>query len=113
MDEAAIPVNVGRALEGLKRRLAARFGPAFIELRLFGSYARGEQHDESDVDVVLLFAEELDPDVVRALFDDVTQVELKEGLVISPKVWSVAQFRRMAEEEQQIALDIEEQGIRA
>ena len=49
------PANVRGAVEELKRRLESRFGPRLLEVRLFGSYARGEQDDESDVDVLLLF----------------------------------------------------------
>lgn len=112
MHDAAIPDNVRRALDKLKRRLAERYGERFVELKLFGSYARGEQRDESDVDVLLLFSEELHPGEVRRLFDEIARIDIEERLFLSPLICSVERFRRMRDEEAQIALDIEEHGIR-
>src|SRR5690606_38370813 len=36
------------------RRLRARFGSRVVDLRLFGSTARGEAHEESDVDIAVV-----------------------------------------------------------
>lgn len=110
--EPAIPQNVRRALAVLKEKLSARFGGTLVELRLYGSYARGEQHEESDVDVLVLLRAEPTRHEVDELFRDVAQVDIEEGLFIAPLVCSEERFCRMRDQELQIALDIEEQGIR-
>ena len=46
-----------RALEELASRLRHRFGAAVVDLRLFGSVARGESHEDSDVDVAVVLAD--------------------------------------------------------
>ena len=43
------------------RRLAQHFGDGLIEARLFGSKARSEAKEESDVDLWLLFDRRLSP----------------------------------------------------
>ncbi|MBI3183236.1 MAG: nucleotidyltransferase domain-containing protein [Myxococcales bacterium] len=111
-DFPAIPASVKGALVALRERMRARFGERFIEARLFGSYARGEQHHESDVDVALLFADELSLEERDAVFDDVAAIDIEFKLWVSPKIFSRTELERMREDELQLALDIEEEGIR-
>ena len=49
----SLPAPVVRALGRLRAALQARFGGRLRELVLYGSYARGQAHDESDVDALL------------------------------------------------------------
>ncbi|MBI2892956.1 MAG: nucleotidyltransferase domain-containing protein [Deltaproteobacteria bacterium] len=42
------------ALGGLSRWLRDRFGARLKELALFGSYARGESREDSDIDVLVV-----------------------------------------------------------
>ena len=37
-----------------KSRLKSLYGDELVELVLFGSYARGEEHEESDVDFAIV-----------------------------------------------------------
>jgi uncharacterized protein len=106
----SLPANVERAIHSLKARLTSRFGSRFAELRLFGSFARGEQHEESDIDVLVLFEEEKWDEV--ALFDEVAAVDVAERVWISPLILSRRNFERMVAEELGIAQAIEEEGIR-
>lgn len=43
-----------RWVEDLRDRLRAEYGPRLRDLRLFGSKVRGDFHDESDIDVLVL-----------------------------------------------------------
>lgn len=105
----AVPANVERALHALKQRLEAQFGSGFVDLRLFGSFARGEQHDESDVDVLILFAgERWDDD---ALFRELAAVDVEHRVWISPVTLSKERYQQMVRDEVGIALAIEEEGI--
>src|SRR2546428_13460181 len=91
----AIPASVKGSLVAVRVRMRARFGGRFLEARLFGSYARGEQHEESDVDVALLFRERLTPDEADVIHDDAAAVDVQFKLWLSPKVFTREQFDRM------------------
>jgi predicted nucleotidyltransferase len=69
MDPASRPPAVDRALVALKARLSATLGARLRELRLFGSYARGDAGAESDVDVLVL---------VDRLRDSIERLDLVE-----------------------------------
>lgn len=49
-----LPPSLELALSEYAERLRRLFGERLLELRLFGSYARGEAHEDSDVDVLVL-----------------------------------------------------------
>jgi len=69
-----------------KAALQEIYGDDLAELILFGSYARGDQHEESDVDFAVVFR-----DQHRDSFDDgvkttklASRLSLKYGLMVSP-----------------------------
>lgn len=43
-----------RAVEQFREGIRHRFGSRLRDLRLFGSKARGDDHDESDIDILVL-----------------------------------------------------------
>lgn len=47
-------------LPALRRRLEAHYGDRLVRAVLFGSYARGEATEESDVDVLVVLGGEVD-----------------------------------------------------
>jgi len=49
-----IPRTVEETLDAFVAGVRARFGARVAGIRLFGSYARGEANDESDVDCLVL-----------------------------------------------------------
>jgi predicted nucleotidyltransferase len=80
---------LARFTRGIRRAL----GPRLKEMKLFGSRARGERHDESDVDILIL-VEGLDFDtrynVISALSSEVlteTGVPIST-LSLKPEVWA-------------------------
>lgn len=105
----ALPERVERALRLLKERLGRRFGGELVEVRLFGSFARGEQHEESDVDVLILFEHENWDE--GALFREIAEVDRSERVWISPLVCSRSRFEAMRRDEVGIALEIDAQGM--
>jgi len=107
----AIPFEVRAALAALKERLRARFAERFLEMRLFGSFARGEQHEESDVDVLLLFDQPLGAKDQEALFHEVAAVDIRHRLWISPLILSRDKLAQMLADELQLALDVEHEGL--
>ncbi len=48
-------------LQGLKRELVQIYGPRFRQMILYGSYARGDAQEGSDVDILLVLEDAGDP----------------------------------------------------
>lgn len=106
----ALPPNVERAVRSVRERLGRRLGQELLDVRLFGSYVRGEQHEESDVDVLILLASE--PADEDPIFDEIAEIDRLEHVWISPLICSRPRYEEMIRDEVGIALEIEAEGIR-
>ena len=91
--------------------LRDRFGSRLVGVRLFGSYARGETHEESDVDCLVLL-DCVAPEDDRAITDLTGDLTWQAGgVVISPLVMSVDRFNAWKARERRAALEIDREGI--
>lgn len=75
-------------------RLRDRFGARFVDARLFGSAARGELHEDSDIDVVVRVEGATHADKVAAI-EIGAECSLVAGLRIAPIVMSPAEWARL------------------
>ena len=75
------------------------FGNAIKDAYLYGSYARGDYHDESDIDILLTV--DLDPAAISALRNRVgmisSDLSLKHDVTVSVTVKPFDQFRQYAD----------------
>ena len=79
--------QVSNALRALAARLGERFSDRLGMVRLFGSHARGDAHEESDVDVLVVI--EAPSWAERAAAADLaTEVSFASGLCLSAVVLS-------------------------
>jgi uncharacterized protein len=112
MAVVAPPPAVGLALERFGTALRARFGDRLVELVLFGSYARGAAHEDSDVDVLVVIRG-LAADEWRAVFD----IAYAEGrgqddtVGLSPLVFASEQAARMRAGGRRLFRDIDREGV--
>ena len=83
MDQAQIE----KAIQALKKELINRFGPD-VELRIFGSVARGDYQEHSDVDILVVLPVPVHNAVEEQVFDMAYDIELEYGLVIGTIVYS-------------------------
>ena len=85
-------------IEEMRSSLRAHYGELFRGLVLYGSYARGDHDPESDIDVLVLLAEELDVDherrAVFQLTHDVCDRNSFHGVLVSPKVARETDYQR-------------------
>lgn len=93
-----------------ERRMRDRFGARVESVRLFGSYARGQAHEDSDVDVIALvqdlsWAEKIEAVGIGA------EVSLVFGLQLAPVVMSTKDFNRLIALESAFAEDIVREGV--
>ncbi|MBF5045998.1 nucleotidyltransferase domain-containing protein [Simulacricoccus sp. 17bor-14] len=80
-----------RALGNYKSRLLERFGNRLERVALFGSRARGDAHEDSDVDVLVLIhgASGLEEREAAQLAGDVA---VQDGVWLSPAVYSAEHY---------------------
>jgi len=61
MPPRELPRQVRLALEELKASLAEIYGPRFQGVYLYGSYARGDFRESSDIDLLILLSGPVNP----------------------------------------------------
>jgi uncharacterized protein len=98
------------ALQELRAFLDQRFGARVRELSIFGSAARGERHEDSDVDVLVVV-------------DDLTSAERREiawfsgelltrhDVLIAPLAMSTAHRQELRDRELGISRELDRDGI--
>ena len=93
-----------------KKLLQDIYGNDLAELILFGSYARGEQHEESDVDFAIVFRnQDIRPSAELFKTSPIaSRLSLKYGLMISSLPVSLHKKQTSM---QGIYRDIREEGI--
>jgi uncharacterized protein len=85
-------------------------GTQLKAVRLFGSRARGEGHEQSDLDLALI----VEPGGRTrrvALYDLAFDIGLAHGVELAPHVVEEPQFLELKRRERRIALEIEAEGI--
>jgi predicted nucleotidyltransferase len=85
-------------------------GVALREARLFGSRARGEGDERSDLDIALIVAAG-----ARArrheVYDLAFDIGLAHGVELAPLVIEAPQFQALKDRERRLAAAIEEEGV--
>ena len=84
-------------LKQFKVSLEQVLGSGLIELRLFGSKARGDDRPDSDVDVLVITADD-NWHIRDKVYDIVTDILLLKDVCISPKVISKKRFDQLYKE---------------
>lgn len=86
--------NVERAKKELAQAMANLFGNKLSEVILFGSYARNQQDEESDIDIIVLVKE--DPLSLKSysyqIAELVTDLNLQYDLVLSVILQSTDEY---------------------
>lgn len=110
---AHLPPAVCAALERFRAALFARFGVRLEQVVLFGSYARGDAGEDSDVDV-LVVVEGLTEAEQREVMDlayDAASADRESWIGISPLPYSTAQAHELRARERLLLRDIDREGI--
>jgi predicted nucleotidyltransferase len=71
---ARLNENDRSAVEAFRDRVREAFGDRLRDLRLFGSKVRGDDHDESDIDLLVLISDATNDDAnkVRTIAEAIT-----------------------------------------
>jgi len=102
--------RIRQALDAYKRSLRARFGPALLDLRVFGSHARGQGRAGSDIDVLVVLEGATWNDRATAI-DLATDIGFARDLLISPTVFDRVRWDLWREQERPLAREIVQDGF--
>lgn len=106
----SLAIVVRAALDELKSRLTRRFGERLQQFLLFGSYARGEARQESDVDVLVII------DVLSGLergevYEIGAEVWMDTRVRLAPMAFAASEWAQMIERELLLPDDIAREGV--
>lgn len=110
LPEASPPSAAVDAVTRFAEELRRRFGSAVLDVRLFGSFARAEAHEASDVDVAVVM-EHADWSTRRQVIDLATDVGLPLDLQISPTLFDRETYQLWQRQERPLVMDIERDGV--
>ena len=90
-----MPVNIKNLLAELKQGLAKIYGNRLKAVYLFGSYARGDYHEGSDLDVMIVL------DTYKSYWDELvrsaelaSELSLEYNVTISRMIMTEEQWKR-------------------
>ncbi len=107
--DAMTPIE-DKVMKDLKESLETLLGEHLVRIALFGSRARGDYGNESDIDIAVL-VRGLTRDLKDQILDKVAEIEFEYLLPLSVLVLSEDEFNHLKRRERRIALDIEAEGV--
>ena len=72
-----------RIFQQLIPEIVEIYGDLLVRVVLYGSFARGTQTDESDIDIAIMLRSEEDADMKERMTDVVVDLELEHNKVLS------------------------------
>ncbi len=110
LKELKLKENERRALQELKKKICERFPDA--EIILYGSKARGDAGEESDIDILIL----IDSQINRKLKEEVTEItydiELKYDVVFGNVIENREFWKSPLANAMPLHWNIDKEGIR-
>jgi len=80
--------NEKQALEELIQNLREKFGNKLKKIKLFGSKMRGNFDKASDIDLFLVFSNEVDWRFKDLIYEIIFEINLKYDVFISTRIYS-------------------------
>ena len=106
-----MPPHLRPVLRALEARLRAVFAGRLNDVQLFGSYARGEAAEDSDVDVLVLI-DGLEQSEIATVSDCTTEIALATRTALATLPISTATFATMSATGRGLAAEIARDGAR-
>jgi predicted nucleotidyltransferase len=110
LKKAALSAKEEAVIQAFKERVFQAFPDEVLEVRLFGSRARGEGCERSDVDLAVLVREESGK-LRRVIYDIAADLFLETEVNLSPLVLSNKRYDWLKSIERGVALAIDREGI--
>jgi predicted nucleotidyltransferase len=101
-------------LERFRREVRRALGPRLVDLRLYGSRARGEGHVRSDLDVLVLVRRG-SSEIVGRVYEISDRIAADEGFPesgdVSPTIIDRAEWRFLLDRELLFGAEVQRDGI--
>ena len=89
-----MPENVSSIVYRFSQEVKRMLGESLRRIIVYGSYARGDYHENSDVDIMILV--KMSDEEIRAVTNDIYDlafdVEMNTGIQLSPIIKNEAQY---------------------
>ena len=101
--------NIKNILSELKNRLQIQYGERLAQIVLFGSQARGEATENSDIDVMVVLKGDVSPsqEIARTIYD-VAEISLINDVVLSCVFMPENRYKQ---EESPLLLNVRREGM--
>src|SRR5712692_11708064 len=99
-----------QALNHFRDALQSLHGENLLSMRLFGSRVRGEQTEESDLDVLVL-VEKKDRILCRRIVEESLEIDLAYGTNLAPTILSAEEYRQNREYGTPFYHNVEREGV--
>jgi predicted nucleotidyltransferase len=99
-----------KALEELKRRFRDKFGGNFVEIKLFGSRARNDMREGSDIDILAIFKDRT-REVEEKLVDILCEIVTESGVYFEVVSYSRDEYKSARRQQWPFILNIEREAI--
>ena len=85
---------IGEILKDFTKRIEEYFGESLIKVLLYGSYARGDNKENSDIDIMILttLSDKEITEIENDIYDVAFEIEINMGINISPVIKNRKQF---------------------
>lgn len=110
MTQNIIPDRADKAIKEFCEFLRRELGANLLEIRLFGSVARGTATPESDIDILVLVRRE-DSAAREAIIEAAVEINLKHDVVVSPVIMSADRYSAPLFKETHFYKSLQEEGI--
>lgn len=77
-------MEIKKAVEEFKKEIEKLYGKRLKRVILYGSYARGDATEDSDIDLLIVLEGNVIPgEEIDRMIDIITEINLKYGMLIS------------------------------
>ncbi|HBY21393.1 MAG: hypothetical protein A2Y24_00420 [Clostridiales bacterium GWE2_32_10] len=105
-----ITPEIQQMLEELKEEVLKIAGSDVKKIILFGSYARGDYEEESDIDVMILVGSDNSKKYDNEIVDTQTDLCIKYGKVVMPLFYSY-QYYKEKENSMPLYINVKNEGV--
>jgi predicted nucleotidyltransferase len=106
---ASLTAGERRAIEQFKNGVESLLGGNLVALRLFGSRARNEGTEESDLDVLVIVRQKT-PQLCRRIVEVALDCDLAYDTNLAPTILTVDEYQRNREYQTPFYLNVEREG---